>query len=46
MARVLSDVGNIAKLDKPLRELVVAGYVKSLEYSHSKSPAFVWFEVY
>jgi hypothetical protein len=34
---VISDVGAIAGLDEQLRKVVVDGYVKSLEYSHSES---------
>lgn len=34
--KVVSDVGVIAGLDGPVKKVVVAAYVKSLEYSHSK----------
>ena len=33
---VISDVGSIANLKDGLRKIVVEGYVKSLEYSHSE----------
>jgi len=33
---VISDVASIANLKDGLREVVVEGYVKSLEYSHSE----------
>jgi len=33
---VISNVGSIANLEESLRKIVVEGYVKSLEYSHSE----------
>lgn len=34
--KVISDVSSIANLDEGLKKIVIDGYVKSLEYSHSK----------
>ncbi|RFU23935.1 hypothetical protein B7463_g12403, partial [Scytalidium lignicola] len=33
--RVVSDVSSIPKLDSAVREIVIASYIKSLEYSHT-----------
>lgn len=41
IAEVISNVSSVAKLDEPVRQLVIGSYVKSLEYSHSKSLAQV-----
>ncbi|KAH8816386.1 major facilitator superfamily domain-containing protein [Xylogone sp. PMI_703] len=35
--RVISDVSTLPKLDSTIREIVVASYVKSIEYSHMVS---------
>jgi MFS family permease len=37
MENVISKVSSIAKLDEPVRRIVVESYVRSLEYSHSES---------
>lgn len=37
---VISDVGNLSKLDHRVRRVVVEAYVKSLEYSHGKIHKF------
>jgi hypothetical protein len=34
--KVISDVSSIANLEEGLRKIVIDGYVKSLEYSHSE----------
>jgi hypothetical protein len=34
--KVISDVSSIANLEEGLKKIVIEGYVKSLEYSHSK----------
>jgi hypothetical protein len=34
--KVISDVSSIANLEESLKKIVIDGYVKSLEYSHSE----------